>query len=159
MWRLFWQYRHCCSDTWQKKQGDHPHGDLTELIVGPENGQLAVERDACVWGRGRKWDSLAKNGKRSSCAKKQGLKWEKPARWLSWRDTESVEPQSWIGWGQLGFCGLHRKVFTENQISVCLWSGGSGPEVQNGWEMVCLFLKSHWRNENRLHLQLAMNFF
>lgn len=43
LWRLFWQYRHCCSDTWQTKQGDHPHRDLTGLLVGPENGQLAVK--------------------------------------------------------------------------------------------------------------------
>lgn len=27
------------------------------------------------------------------------------------------------------------------------------------WEIACLFLKSHGRNENRLHLQLAVNFF
>lgn len=54
LWRLLWQYRHCCSDMWQTKRGDHPHGDLTELIVGPENGQLAVKE---VWGE-RKWDSV-----------------------------------------------------------------------------------------------------
>lgn len=43
LWRLWWQYRHCCGDMWQTKQGDHPHGDLTEVIVGPENGQQAVK--------------------------------------------------------------------------------------------------------------------
>lgn len=68
MWRLFWQYRHCRSDTWQKKQGDHPHGDLTELIVGPENGQLAVERDACVCG-GKKVRQLSQKWKEKQLCK------------------------------------------------------------------------------------------
>lgn len=55
LWRLFWQYRHCCSDMWQTKQEDHPHGDLTEVIIGPENGQLAVKEVHMCGGEKVRW--------------------------------------------------------------------------------------------------------
>lgn len=82
LWRLLWQYRHCCSDMWQTKQGDHPHGDLTEVIVGPENGQLSVkEGHVCVGEKvrlGEIWSSHISKAGSSRLSHK--LKWQ--SKWL-----------------------------------------------------------------------------
>lgn len=157
MWRLFWQFRHFCNDMWQTKQRHHPHGNLTELIIGSENGQLAVERGACVLGE-RKWDTLAKKGKENQLCKETRGEMEGACKVIKLKGHWDCGAMKLNRMRVTGFLWVTQENIYRRSNS-CMWPGTSGLEVQNDWEMVGLFLTNHWRHQNHLHLQLAMIFF